>query len=240
MRLSGRTFLVTGAAGGIGRALIDALLAHSPRKIYAADVADGPTHAAPQVERVRIDITDHAAVDRMARQCADVEVLVNNAGINLRGAFIAPDSLDAARREMEVNYFGTAAMCRSFAPVLAANGGGAIVNVLSILAKVTNPPLGSYCASKAALLRLTECIRAELASQKTFVMAAMPWAVDTPMSGPFPGSKSAPAEVAAGIVEALVADMEDVVFHEKSLEIERRLREDPKGLEREFAMTLKR
>lgn len=238
MQLAGRTVFVTGAAGGIGRCLVAALLARGASAVIAADLA--PPAGGDRVRTLALDITDHAAVARAAGAHREVSVLVNNAGVNLRAAFIAAPSLDAARREMEVNYFGTAAMCRAFAPVLAANGGGAIVNVLSILGKVTIPALGSYCASKAALLRLSEGVRAELAAQGTHVLAALPWAVDTAMSGPFPGEKSSPESVAEGILDALAADREEVYFHAVADEINRGLASDPKALERRFASWLPR
>ncbi len=244
MDIRGCTAFVTGAAGGMGREWVRELRARGAAKVYAADLAvpaglpDGP---GASLVPLALDITDPVAVERAARMATDVTLLINNAGVNLRSPFIAAPSLDAARREMEVNYFGTLAMCRAFAPVLAASAGAsAIVNVLSILGKVTLPNLGTYCATKAALLRLCEGVRAELAPQGTAVLAVLPWAVDTPMSGPFPGVKTAPSAVAAGSLDALEAGREDVVFHEFSEEIERRLREDPKALEHELAGTFRR
>lgn len=240
MRIDGQVALVTGAAGGIGRELVARLLERGAARVYAADVAARADVAGrpPRVTARALDVTDHGAVERAAAECRDVTLLVNNAGVNLRAAFLRAPGLEAARREMEVNYFGTLAMCRAFAPVLGAHGGGAIVNVLSILGKVTIPALGSYCASKAALLRLTEGVRAELAAQRTHVLAALPWAVDTPMSGPFPGSKSSAAEVATGILDALEAGREEVCFHEMAEEINRGLAADPKAVERRFASWL--
>jgi len=238
MRFENQTVLLTGAAGGIGRALVAALLARGVRRIHAADVVAAPEPSDRRVTPHRLDITDHVAVERCAADCADVTLLINNAGANMRSTFTRASSLDAARREMEVNYFGTLAMCRAFAPVLARNGGGTLVNVASILAKITNPPLGSYSASKAALLRLTEGVRAELAAQGTHVLAVMPWAVDTPMSGPFAGPKSTPEETAEVIVGALAAGAEEAYVHEMAHTINARLATDPKGLEREFAAFL--
>jgi short-subunit dehydrogenase len=148
----------------------------------------------------------------------------------------------SARREIETNYLGTLAMCRAFAPVLGQyrqSSGSAIVNVASILGKVTLPNLGSYCASKAALLRLSEGIRAELAAQKTHVVLILPWAVDTVMSGPFAGSKTPPEEVAERALDAVTAGDDDVLLHDYSLELERRLRADPKELEKELGATFR-
>jgi NAD(P)-dependent dehydrogenase (short-subunit alcohol dehydrogenase family) len=234
---------VTGAAGGIGRCFVEELLRRGARRVFAADVAGRDVAAVDRrVVQVTLDITDEAAVAKAAAAAADVQVLINNAGINLRAPFITAPTMASARREIETNYLGNLAMCRAFAPVLAkhrGSGGSAIVNVASILGKVTLPNLGSYCASKAALLRLSEGVRAELAGQGTQVVLVLPWAVDTPMSGPFPGKKTSPAEVAERTIEAIVAGTEDVWLHDYSLEIERRLRENPKELERELGSTFR-
>lgn len=237
---------VTGANGGIGRQFVRELLSRGARRVYAADKVAAVTEAFssdPKVVPVNLDITDEAAVLRAADELRDVQLLINNAGVNLRAPFIAAPSLAAARREMETNYFGTLTMCRGFAPTLAAHqgkGGSAIVNVASILGKVTLPNLGSYCASKAALLRLSEGVRAELASQDTRVVLVLPWAVDTPMSGPFQGQKTSAAEVAACALDGVVNGLDEVLLHDYTFEVEKRLRQDPKSLERELAATFRK
>src|ERR1700678_2507089 len=191
MKIAGSTVFLTGAAGGIGKAFIDTLRQRGAKRIYAADLHDGTRDGNDnRIVPLAIDITDEHSIAKAAAGATDVQILINNAGVNLRAPFIAAPSLAAARREMDTNYFGTLAMCRAFAPILGKHrdaGGSAIVNVASILGKVTLPNLGSYCASKAAMLRLSEGIRAELAGQGTRVVLVLPWAVDTVMSGPFPG-----------------------------------------------------
>lgn len=238
MKMTGQTAFVTGAAGGIGREFVRALLARGCARVYAA--GQHLHEAGERIVPVQLDITDEKAVARAAAAAGDTTLLINNAGVNLRSALIGAPSMDAARREMEVNYFGTLSMCRAFAPILGRNGGGAIVNVLSILAKVTLPNLGTYCASKAALLRLSEGVRAELADRGTRVLAVMPWAVDTPMSGAYAGEKTSPAEVANGTLDALERGEDEVYFHQFSDNINRRLREDPQALVRELGATFKR
>ena len=246
MNLSDICAFVTGAHGGIGREFVRELLSRGARRVYAADNVAVETAASisdPKVVRVKLDITDEQAVVRAAGQSREVQLLINNAGVNLRAPFIAAPSLAAARREMETNYLGTLAMCRAFAPTLAAHrdkGGSAIVNIASILGKVTLPNLGSYCASKAAMLRLSEGVRAELASQGTRVVLVLPWAVDTPMSDPFPGQKSSPAEVARHALDGVVNGLDEVLLHDYTFEIEERLRRDPKSLERELAATFRK
>jgi NAD(P)-dependent dehydrogenase (short-subunit alcohol dehydrogenase family) len=243
MDIAGTTAFVTGARGGIGRCFVAALLKRGARRVYAADmVGKDDTAADARVVSVDLDITDEVAVARAAQSAPDVQILINNAGVNLRAPFIAAPSMASARREIETNYLGTLAMCRAFAPVLGQHrqsSGGAIVNVASILGKVTLPNLGSYCASKAALLRLSEGVRAELAAQKTHVVLILPWAVDTVMSGPFAGSKTPPEEVAERALDAVAAGDDDVLLHDYSVELERRLRTDPKELEKELAATFR-
>src|SRR5690606_12309077 len=112
--------------------------------------------------------------------------------------------------EMETNYFGTLAMCRAFAPVLKRNGGGTIVNMLSVLANMNLPLMGSLCASKAAALSLTQALRAELKAQKTRVMSVQPGAVETDMTRDFEGPKMAPRAVAEALIHGLRSGAEDV------------------------------
>lgn len=155
MQIKNSTVLVTGANRGIGKAVVQELVARGAKKIHAT--ARDPSaidKSSPVIETHQLDITDHKQVSQLAAQLSDVDLVINNAGINRMAAFAAADDIDAARDEMEVNYFGTLAMCRAFAPVLKQNGGGAIVNVLSILARVNLPLMGSLCASKAAGLSL--------------------------------------------------------------------------------------
>ena len=141
---------------------------------------------------------------------------------------------------METNYFGTLAMCRAFAPVLAANGGGAIANVLSIAARAGMPAMGSLCASKAAALRMTECLRAELAPQGTAVVGFMPSAVDTAMTRGIDMPKSRPEDAAAALLDAVERGREDVVFGAGAEHIERMLASDRAGLLRQLGAAIHR
>jgi NAD(P)-dependent dehydrogenase (short-subunit alcohol dehydrogenase family) len=194
--------LVTGAGSGVGLALVRELVARGAPKVYAA-VRD-PSHVDPEltglvaqgVEVVPLDITDPAQVAAAAAHCSDVSLLVNNAGYASTQRLVFPEDPDAARREMEVNYFGTLAMIRAFAPVLAANGGGWVANVLSVTATIAFPVAGGYSASKAAALFLTTCARAELAGQGTGVTALILGSVDTKMASHVTGPKHTPQEIA--------------------------------------------
>ena len=237
--MNGITALVTGARGGIGRHLVQELLRRGAGRVYAASRHAADDFGDPRVLPVRLDITDDEQVREAVQRCGDVILLINNAGLNHNSRLIGAPSLEPARTEMETNYFGTLRMCRAFAPVLQRGGGGAIVNVLSMAARVGMPAMGSLSASKAAALRLTECVRAELAGQGTLVMAFLPSAVDTEMTRDLVGvPKLAPADVARALVDGVEAGIETLPFGDRASRIERMLRDDPAGLERELAASV--
>jgi len=239
MQIKGATALVTGTNRGIGKAFIDALLSAGVKKVYAtARDVSAINHNDDRVETHALDITDHAAINKLAQTLSDVDLLINNAGINSLSAFAASDSLQGARDEMEVNYFGTLAMCRAFAPVLKANGGGAIVNMLSILARVNLPLMGSLCASKAAGLSMVQGLRAELADQQTAVIAVMPGAVDTDMSKDFPPPKMAPADVVTATLEGIESGLEEIYPGDMASGLHQGLAADPKAVEKELGAYL--
>jgi NAD(P)-dependent dehydrogenase (short-subunit alcohol dehydrogenase family) len=233
-RIAGSVALVTGAGGGIGSWLVAELLRRGAARVDAAG-RRLPAAAHPRVVPLALDITDAQQVAAAARAAEDVTLLVNNAGINHNQRLLAAPDLAAARAEMETNYFGTLAMCRAFAPVLAANGGGAIANVLSIAARAGMPAMGSLCASKAAALRMTECVRAELAAQGTLVVGFLPSAVDTAMTRGSAIPKSRPEDAAAALLDAIERGQEEVAFGAGAEHIARRLASDRAGLLRELA-----
>jgi len=240
--LAGAVVLVTGTSRGIGPETVRALLAAGAAKVYCAARDPQATTAlvaeSEALVPLKLDVTDAAEIAAAAAQCPDVTLLVNNAGVNFNKLLFSGPDADHARVEMETNYFGTLAMCRAFAPVLAANGGGAIVNMLSILAHMNLPEMGSLCASKAAELSLTQALRAELSAQGTHVMAVLPGAVDTDMARDFDGDKLAPAAVAAALVDGLRRGLDEVYPGEMAAGVAAGLATDPKAVEREFAQYL--
>ena len=241
--ISGCVALVTGANRGIGREFVNALIHRGAKKVYACarstdGVADLVTNHSGTVEAIELDVTDHKRIAEVAQQCDDVTLLINNAGINRLNAFVASDDISAARAEMETNYFGTMAMCRAFTGVLGQNGGGAIANILSILARVNLPMMGSLCASKAAGLSLTQGVRAETAKQGTLVLAVMPGAVDTDMSRDFPPPKMPPSEVAELTLDALESGLEELYPGDMADGVSKGLDADPKAVEKDFAQYL--
>jgi NAD(P)-dependent dehydrogenase (short-subunit alcohol dehydrogenase family) len=161
MRVAGCTALVTGANRGVGRAFVQALLEAKAAKVYSA-VRNPAASVEPGSVAVQLDVTKADNVRAVAETCGDVSLLINNAGALHRSPFLAASSMDAARSEMETNYFGTLAMCRAFAAILGRNGGGALVNMLSVVSWFTYPLSGTQCASKAAALSLTNGVRIEL------------------------------------------------------------------------------
>ncbi len=165
---------------------------------------------------VALDITDPVRVAQVAERCADVSLLVNNAGVMAASTFIGAPSLDAARLEMETNYFGTLSMCRAFTPVLAANGGGVVVNMLSVTSFYTNPLDASYGASKAAAWSLTNGVRIELARQGTQVVAVHAGFIDTDMAAGIDAPKISPESVAQQAFDAVEAGEIEVLADERS------------------------
>lgn len=211
MDVKGKTVLVTGANRGIGRAYVEELASRGAAKIYAGVREAGSMgDAGDIVEEVRLDVTSAADIDAAAAACSDINVLINNSGVNANDHLIAARDSGDARVEMETNYFGTLEMCRAFVPVLESNGGGAIINMLSIAGRAPIPLMGSLSASKAALYSLTQSIRAELAPKGIQVIGVLPGAVDTRMTENFPGDKAAPADIVKTVLDGLASGETDI------------------------------
>jgi NAD(P)-dependent dehydrogenase (short-subunit alcohol dehydrogenase family) len=239
---AGAVALVTGANRGIGAAFVSGLLEAGAQRVYAA--ARDPQTLAALVQRearivaLALDITDDTSVQEAAARLVDVDLVVNNAGVALGARLIAAADLSAARQEMEVNYFGLLRMCRAFAPILAANGGGTLINVLSILARVASPVVGSYSASKASALALTQAVRAELQAQGTRVIGVLPGYVDTDMAQRVTAPKIQPSEVVRAALDALQTDQDEVYPGETATQIAALLLQNPKAVERQFAQSV--
>ncbi|CAN5648900.1 SDR family NAD(P)-dependent oxidoreductase [soil metagenome] len=176
MKLDGATAVVTGTNRGIGHHFAVELL-HRGAKVYATarrpELVD-----IPGAHVLRLDITDQSSVDAVAELADDVDVLINNAADTAGGNLVTGD-LAAIRSTMDSNYYGTLAMIRAFAPILARNGGGAILNVLSAVAWNTVDGNTAYAAAKSAQWGLTNGVRIELAGQRTLVAALMPGLIGT-------------------------------------------------------------
>jgi len=215
MQIKGAVALVTGANRGLGQAYARALVQRGAHTVYAGarhpeDVSD------PDVTPLKLDITSPEQVADAARDCGELTLLINNAAEAGVSPLIGAGSLEDARAQMETNYFGTLAMCQAFAPVLARNGGGALVNMCSIISFFNRPSIGSCCASKAALWSITNGIRIELRPQGTLVLGVHAGFIDTRNAVGFHGPKHDPADIAALVLDAVEAGQEEVLADEQT------------------------
>jgi len=244
MKIKDSVAFVTGSNRGIGKAYVTALLNNGAKKVYAgmrdisqfeAIAADWPEAHRDKVVPIIIDITNRGHIQSAANKLGDVTLLINNGGIAQFVGLIAADTLDAARQEMEVNYFGTLTVTRAFVPILQKNGGGAIVNICSVASLGNFPVLGSYSASKAALHSLTQGIRAELAAQGTEVYGVYPGPIETDMAKDFEMEKSPPEETAAGTLAAIEKGQQDIFVDAFAAQFHKDFRNDPKALEQQLS-----
>ena len=227
MKIQNAVAFVTGANRGLGAAFAKALLAAGAHKVYAG-ARDPDSVTLPGVTPIRLDVTRPEEIAAAARECGDVDLLINNAGISRGGeGFLAAGGLEAARAEMETNYFGPLGVAKEFAPILGRNGGGAIVNVLSVLSWVTFPRVAGYSASKAAAWSLTNGLRNELRGQGTQVLGLHVGYMDTDMARHVEGPKSRPEDVVAQVLAALEAGGEEVLADELSRNVKKGLAAEP-------------
>ena len=210
MKIENAVVLVTGANRGIGLAFARELLARGGRKVYAA--ARNPSSVTLDgVQALPLDVTIPEQVYAAAQQAADVSLVINNAGIAQPGGFLAPDSDAVARRIFETNFFGVLNMSKAFAPVLKANGGGALLNVLSVASWVNGGELAAYSASKSAAWSLTNALRHELAGQNTQVLGLHMAYVDTDLTRGFEVQKSSADEIVRRALDGLEAGADEVL-----------------------------
>ncbi|MGY1653512.1 SDR family oxidoreductase [Geodermatophilus sp. SYSU D01119] len=209
MRLQDAVVLVTGANRGIGAEFVAQFVERGAAKVYAA-ARDVRTVRADGVETIELDVTDPRQIEAAARAAGDVQVLVNNAGISTGTALVSGDEA-AIRREMDTNFYGPLLMTRAFAPVLRANGGGAVLNVVSALSWFTAPGSGAYAASKAAAWMLTDSTRLELAAQGTHVVGVHMGLVDTDMARGLQAPKIAPSVLVGAALDAVESGAQEVL-----------------------------
>ncbi|MFT6771267.1 SDR family oxidoreductase [Congregibacter sp.] len=243
MEVKNSVAIVTGGNRGIGEAFVRELFAAGAAKVY---VGARNTESAIHLERefpdravaIALDVTDEDSVARAAEKCNDTSIVINNAGAFNNELLIGAVSTAAARNEMDVNYFGPLMMCRAFAPLLAHNGGGAIMNVLSVGAILPIPNMGGYSPSKFAAHALTTILRAELSEQGTQVGCLIVGSVDTRMAEHVAGKKEKPEDIAkAGIaaVRKNIPEMDTDIF---AITMRAAMHRDPGTLEKRMAASI--
>lgn len=211
MNIKDAVVLVTGANRGLGKAFVDGLLAAGAKKVYAGARDPASVAARPGVVPVALDVTRADTIAAAAKQCGDTSIVINNAGISRGGAFLGADAIEIANAEFATNFFGPLAVAQAFAPILEANGGGAMINVLSVLSWLNTPFAATYCASKAAAWSLTNGLRHELRAQGTQVVALHVGFMDTDMTKGIPGEKADPRDVVRQTLAVLEAGGEEVL-----------------------------
>lgn len=226
MQVENAVAFVTGGSAGLGSALVDELLARGASKVYSA--SRHPAQSAdPRVETTQLDIRDPAAVTAAAEAASDVTLLCNVAGAYHGTALLTAD-LDAIRDELETNVIGLVSMARAFAPVLAANGGGAMLNVHSLLSWLSAGD--GYSASKAGTWSVTNGLRPLLRDAGTLVTALHVGFMDTPMVAAFDAPKSDPRDVARSALDGVEAGLEEVLADQDSRSAKQALSGDPAHL----------
>ena len=236
MRISGATVLVTGANRGIGAAFVQILQEMGAAKIYAAARNPDQVEAGPLVVPIKLDVTNADHIQAATKSCSDLTLLINNAGVTCIQNLLEPPTTDHFREVMEINCFGPLMLSRAFAPTLAANGGGGIINILSMAAMLCVPGAPAYSASKAAAEMMSHGLRLELAEQGTQVSIVYPGYVDTRMSETFPVKKADPSLIAGRCLESfekgdtiIYPDLFSRMTHEKLVNETDAVQTDPQA-----------
>jgi len=236
MNVHNKTILITGANRGIGAALVTAALELGAKKVYASarNPAKLPAFNDARVVPLALDITDAASIRAAAEQAADVQVLVNNAGV-LAFASVLSGDIAGLQQDMNVNYFATLAVTRAFLPAIERNGDGAIASVSSIIGLASMAGVGGYSASKAALASAIQSMRAELTPKHIAVFGIFPGPIDTDMAREFDLPKTSAAQTAQAIFAQMEQGVEDIFPDQMSAEMGALWMSNPKGLEKQFA-----
>jgi NAD(P)-dependent dehydrogenase (short-subunit alcohol dehydrogenase family) len=220
MNIKDSVVLVTGANRGIGLAFARELLARGARKVYAG-ARDPSSVTEPGVQPLKLDVTCAEDVAAAAALASDATLVINNAGIAQPGGFLAADSEDVARHIFETNFFAVLRVSKAFAPILKSNGGGGLLNVLSVASWVNGGELAAYSASKSAAWSLTNALRNELAGQKTQVLGLHMAYVDTNLTRGLDAPKSSPEQIVQRALDGLESGVDEVLADEITMQVKK-------------------
>ncbi len=239
MKIQNVTALVTGANRGIGYALVNALLQMGAKKVYATarDINRLEVVTALDASRViplQLDVTDLNRVNNLPAEVPDVNLLINNAGILTFGSILDLPT-EAISNQFNTNFYGSLNMARALVPVIEKNNGGAIANILTVVALASMPGLAAYNASKAAAWSMTQSLRASVAEKGITVHAVFPGPVDTDMAAAIEFDKTSAADVALAVIEGIEAGQEDIFPDPMSTQVYAAWRQDHKAVEKQFA-----
>jgi NAD(P)-dependent dehydrogenase (short-subunit alcohol dehydrogenase family) len=218
MNVKGSVVLITGANRGLGLEFAKQALRRGAAKVYAT-ARDPSKIALAGVVPVRLDVTNPAEVAAAAGQCKDVTLLINNAGIARLGGVVEGDLAPSLREQLETNLFGMLHVSRGFAGILGKNGGGAILNILSILSWVNTPRIGGYGITKAAAWGLTNSLRHELRAQGTQVVSFHAGFIDTDMTRALDIPKARPEDVVRQAFDAIETGQEEVTTDDATRQV---------------------
>jgi NAD(P)-dependent dehydrogenase (short-subunit alcohol dehydrogenase family) len=222
MKFHNAVVLVTGANRGLGLEFAKQALERGAKRVYAG-ARDVSSIKLEGVVPVQLDVTRPGDVAALAAKLTDVTILINNAGIARPGAFVASTAQDTLREQLETNVFGILNLSQAFAPILANNDGGAILNVLSLLSWVNTPMIAGYGVSKAAAWGLTNGLRHELRAQKTQVVGLHAGFIDTDLTRGINVPKATPVDVVRQALDAIEANADEVFVDESSRQVHKGL-----------------
>ena len=227
MNIEGAVVLVTGANRGLGAEYVRQLLDRGAAKVYAGARSPESVKTSGAIP-IKLDVTNAADIQTAVEQCGDLTMLINNAGVVIGSRVLAENSLENSKAEFETNVWGPMNLSKSFAPVLAANGGGAIVNVLSAVSWMSIKEVATYAMSKSAAWSLTNALRLELARQGTLVVAVHPAFIDTDMAAGVDMPKTSPQQVVERTLDGVAAGLPEVLADDTSAFVKNSL---PKHIE---------
>ncbi len=227
MNIEGAVVLVTGANRGLGAEYVRQLLDRGAAKVYAGARSPESVKISGAIP-IKLDVTNAADIQAAVEQCTDLTMLINNAGVVIGSRLLAENSLENAKAEFETNVWGPTNLSKAFAPVLATNGGGAIVNVLSAVSWMSIKEVATYAMSKSAAWSLTNALRLELARQGTLVVAVHPAFIDTDMAAGVDMPKTSPQQVVERTLDGVAAGLPEVLADDTSAFVKNSL---PKHIE---------